>query len=174
MANPIVNKSLSDTETAVQNYLDSIGIKVSTVYCGETVRDANWQCDAWRITVAAGKVSHTFEYYTGLGHRVDNVTAKLARVALKNVSKNSIAWRDGVLNNQITVYPAVAGLLYSLQFDAGACEQSFDYWCSEYGYDTDSRKALETYLLCQQNAGKYNQLFSREQREIIAEMLQDY
>lgn len=174
MANPIVNKDLSKTEVAVQNYLDSIGVKVSVVYCGETTKDNDWLCDAWKITITAGKVGYTFEYYTGTGHRVDNASAKFARIALKNVSKHSIAWRDGVLNNQVPVYPAVAGLLYSLQFDTSTCEQSFDNWCSEYGYDTDSRKALETYLLCQQNGMKYNQLFSREQREELTEMLQDY
>ena len=102
---------------------------------------------------------------------MDNVAAIRA---LKNVGKHSIAWRDGGLNNQVPVYPAIAGLLYSLQIDAEACEQCFDIWCRELSYDTDSRKALETYLLCQQNGMKYNQLFSRKQREAIAEMLQDY
>jgi hypothetical protein len=149
MANPIVNKNLSKTEVAVQNYLDSIGVKVSVIYCGETIRDNDWRCDAWKITLTAGKSWYTFEYYTGLGLRVDNAAAKLARNALKNASKHSIAWRDGVLNNQVPVYPAVAGLLYSVQLDAEACEQCFDAWCCELSYDTDSRKALETYLLCQ-------------------------
>ena len=151
MANPIENKNLSETEIKVQNYLDSIGIKVSTAYCGETTRDNNWRCDAWKITLTGGKVSNTFEYYTGLGHR----------------KIDAFKW-------ECPVYPAVTGLLYSLQIDAEACDQSFDDWCSEYGYDTDSRKALETYLLCQQNGMKYNQLFSSEQREAIANMLQDY
>ena len=151
MANPIENKNLSKTEIAVQNYLDSIGIKVSTAYCGETTRDNNWRCDAWKITLTGGKVSNTFEYYTGLGHR----------------KIDAFKW-------ECPVYPAVTGLLYSLQLDTSACDQSFDAWCSEYCYDTDSRKVLETYLLCQQNGMKYNQLFSREQREAIAEMLQDY
>ena len=154
MVNPIANKKLSETDIAVQNYLDSIGIKVSAVYCGETIRDDNWRCDAWKITLTTGKVSNTFEYYTGTGHR--KITPIVGQVTV------------------YPVYPAVAGLLYSLQLDASACKQSFDDWCSEYGYDTDSRKALETYLLCQQNGMKYNQLFSLQQREAIAEMLQDY
>ena len=171
MANPIANKNLSKTEVAVQTYLDSIGIKVSVVYCGSTIRDNDWRCDVWKITLTSGKAGYTFEYYTGTGQRVDDAAAKLA---LKNVSKHSIARRGEVLNNQVPVYPAVAGLLYSVQLDAEACEQCFDTWCRELSYDTDSRKALETYLLCQQNGMKYNQLFSREQREAIAKMLQDY
>lgn len=150
MADPIVNKNLSKTETAVQKYLDSIGVKASIMYCGETIRD-NWRCDTWRITVVAVKVSHSFEYCTDLGHRkIDSFKRKCP------------------------VYPAVADLLYSLQSGTSACEQSFDDWCADYGYDTDSRKALDVYLLCQQNSAKYNQLFSREQREAIAELMQDY
>lgn len=45
-------------------------------------------------------------------------------------------------------------MLYSLVMDSDACDMSFDDWCSNFGYETYSRKALDTYLECQKNALK--------------------
>jgi hypothetical protein len=39
--------------------------------------------------------------------------------------------------------------------------QSFDEWCENYGYDTDSRKALETYLSCQAGEPKVRAICGR-------------
>jgi hypothetical protein len=33
--------------------------------------------------------------------------------------------------------------------DAGACETSFEEWCSDFGADRDSITSLHTYLACQ-------------------------
>lgn len=86
----------------------------------------NWQetADQWCITING----IGFEYYTGIGHR-DKKTDRPQK-------------------------PELSGVLSSLAFGAGACDESFDDWCSNFGFDTDSRKALETYLACQENASK--------------------
>jgi hypothetical protein len=39
-------------------------------------------------------------------------------------------------------------VLYSLVLDASAWRMTFDEWCSEYGFDTDSRKAHASYMQC--------------------------
>ena len=44
--------------------------------------------------------------------------------------------------------PALADVLYSLVLDAGAWRMTFDEWCGEFGYDTDSRKAHAMYSAC--------------------------
>ena len=43
--------------------------------------------------------------------------------------------------------------------DSGTCDQSFDDWCDNLGFDTDSRKALDTYLACQEQASKFRRTF---------------
>jgi hypothetical protein len=50
------------------------------------------------------------------------------------------------------VNPKALDVLFSLTIDASACDESFSDWCSNFGYDTDSRKALDLYLKCQANA----------------------
>ena len=43
----------------------------------------------------------------------------------------------------------ISELIYCILSDYA--DETFDDWCSNFGYDTDSRKALETYLECQNN-----------------------
>lgn len=45
--------------------------------------------------------------------------------------------------------PSAADVLYCLCADASALDEGFEDWCSNFGYDTDSRKALDTFLACQ-------------------------
>lgn len=47
-----------------------------------------------------------------------------------------------------TAEPTAADVLACVCSDARADEQSFEEWCSEYGYDADSRKAEQTYKAC--------------------------
>lgn len=68
--------------------------------------------------------------------------------------------------------PKLDDVLHSLVSDSDACELSFNEWCENIGYDNDSRQALATYLLCQENTHKLIKagINLAEQRE----RLQDY
>ena len=70
--------------------------------------------------------------------------------------------------------PPIAGLLNSLIMDSAAAEQSFSSWCDSYGFDVDSRKALATYMTCQENSDKLHKVFSQAQIAHIQELLQEY
>lgn len=50
--------------------------------------------------------------------------------------------------------PTLAEVLDCLASDASGIEnaRSFEEWASEYGYDTDSRKAERTYKICEKQA----------------------
>lgn len=85
-----------------------------------------------------------------------------------NWEDTAFAWRAWVNNESFKYFtgsglvnpngrpkpPTLDDVLYALVSDAEACDMSFDDWCSSFGYDTDSRKALDTYLACQRNATK--------------------
>ena len=70
--------------------------------------------------------------------------------------------------------PPIAGLLDSLIMDGDACSESFASWCDSYGLDVDSRKALATYMACQENADKLRKVFTHAQITRIQELLQEY
>lgn len=50
--------------------------------------------------------------------------------------------------------PSAADVLACLLSDASCAESSFEDWCSDLGYDADSRKALSTYEACKATAVK--------------------
>ena len=86
----------------------------------------------------------TFDYYTGIGHR----------------------------KNDRPVKPNIEDFLYSLTMDSGAINESFYDWCDNYGLDTDSRKALDTYEQCQKTAQKLQKLGFKLSE--LQEYYQDY
>lgn len=70
--------------------------------------------------------------------------------------------------------PTAAGVLYALLFDAGSVEgQDFAGWCGELGYSQDSRRALSTYLECQDIAQRVRALLGRDFAE-FAEAARGY
>ena len=60
--------------------------------------------------------------------------------------------------------PTLAEVLDCLASDASGVDnaQSFGAWASEYGYDTDSRKAEKTYNICVQQAQELKALLGQD------------
>ena len=60
--------------------------------------------------------------------------------------------------------PTLAGVLDCLASDASGVDnaQSFEDWASEYGYDTDSRKAEKIYNICVQQAQELKALLGQD------------
>lgn len=98
----------------------------TVTYKGLVKRD-NRDCYQWLFNINGSE----FEYFTGLGH--------------------SYKTRLGTLKPKV---PKIRDVLYALAIDANCASESFKDFCSEFGYSEDSRKALETYLKCQDNGFK--------------------
>jgi hypothetical protein len=56
----------------------------------------------------------------------------------------------------ITKDPGVADVLDCLAGDSSGVENAFGFedWCSDYGYDANSRRAERTYKVCQRQAAR--------------------
>ncbi len=70
--------------------------------------------------------------------------------------------------------PSAADLLYSVLLDASYSAITFEDFCNNLGYDTDSRKALETYLLCQENGKKLGEIFTNAEEAELNSLLEDF
>lgn len=82
--------------------------------------------------------------------------------------------------HQMTVYfsqgpaierePSAEDVLDCLASDYSGFDnaRSFEDWCGEYGYDTDSRKAEATYRAVQQQAEKLERFLTRELAQQLA------
>jgi hypothetical protein len=60
--------------------------------------------------------------------------------------------------------PTPKDVLECLFLDASSVEnsRSFEDWCSDLGYETDSRKAESTYIVCGRQASKLHRLLGED------------
>ena len=110
-------------------------------YNGVKTKD-NWQHFSWTVVSKGVEIN----YSTGVGHctKLKDAKPKDKKIIL------------GELNSQsVRIYvPKLRDILCSMASDAQCAQDSFEDFCSNLGYDTDSRKALETYLACQESGRK--------------------
>lgn len=55
--------------------------------------------------------------------------------------------------------PEVADVLLCLALDASGADQSFEDWCADYGYDTDSRSAERTWRAVRKQTATFRSFF---------------
>ena len=58
--------------------------------------------------------------------------------------------------------PKAKDVLDCLASDASGTENSFEDWCSEYGYESDSRKAERIYKACEHSAKRLKAFLGEE------------
>lgn len=102
------------------------GVTLDAVDCGVHTDDSNWQHREWRVTLKLQGRTFTSTYRTGIGH--DRKVSYSAKT--------------------VGVKPKPADVLYCLCSDSRAGEMHFHDFCSEFGYDEDSRKAETIWRAC--------------------------
>lgn len=106
-----------------------LGIEFEFTYLGlqSSEHDPNWCGDTWKVT---GKGDFTMTFRQGVGHR-------------------ACFWGSSHAQ-RVTAFivpPSAMDILYCVRLD-NPRDESFENWCMEYGYDTDSRKAEKMYRAC--------------------------
>lgn len=105
------------------------------------------ESDDWKDTAHQWRVTinrQEFGYFTGIAHRKGNTPTP----------------------------PTLDDVLFCLVSDAEAGCMTFSEWCACFGYDEDSRKALNIYHECQETYHKLRK--ARVNIEAERERLQDY
>jgi hypothetical protein len=159
--NPETDEVIGIYEVSIQHLRNPIAKE------GENWSDAS---DAWLVIING----QHFDYFTGIGHRkIDMSTCWGTKWSgdSKYVIQNRHKLRIEVLV-QVSkpVTPKFDSILACLVRDAVG--QTFDDWCSAYECETDSRKALQSYMDCQETAKKLR--LAKVPIEKEAERLQDY
>lgn len=119
---------------------------------GKTCCDV-WPCDVWRVTLTYQGRTYTTEYRTGIGHRRQSAERGFYREAA--TVKKKITARD------------VLDCLFS---DADSGGEMFADFCDNMAMSTDSRKALDTYLACQDTRRKLQTLLRADYSTIAEEV----
>ena len=160
----------NEIENAVDAYLGEMGVTYAVTLSDKGHDKGGWECDAWRVTFSRGKSAFSCPYYTGIGHRAIPEHAR----AIYNTSSRQLYDRRVMEQAAKPVLPRAASVLYALLRDAEAADMSFPDFCGELGYDEDSRKAFATYMQCCDTARELRAVFTRTERERLAELLREY
>ena len=68
------------------------------------------------------------------------------------------------------IEPSLEDVMTSLSLDSLSTNMSFDDFCSEFGYDNDSIKALKLYEQCKEDDVRLRKLFGEDYDEIMEEV----
>ncbi len=126
--------------TELEQALEKMDLKLTARYVGENTREG-WGADhdTWRVQVRRGQRAFTTDYSAGFGHRL----------------------------NDKPQAPKLADVLACLLSDASSGAESFEDFCSNLGYDSDSRKALATWRSCRRTAAAFDRLLGAETLEFL-------
>lgn len=116
----------------------------------DSVRPEPWECFTWLASLHYdGRFVTVPEYHTGIG-------------CVKETKR-----ADGKHLGNVAVTPSAADILYSMLMSMDSIDESFEAWCSNFGYDTDSRRAENMYHACKGEAEKVIKLLGRELADIL-------
>lgn len=146
---------------------NTYGTTITATYVGKQVErdDAGrpvWPYHAWDVTLTREGESITFPYRMGVGYEQTkcgkpkpSTIRYIARPenTCHHVRCESAGWQP--------TPPDLYTVLVSLKVDTTGGE-TFGDWCRSYGYDTDSRKAMETYLACQESEERSRKFFGSD------------
>jgi hypothetical protein len=172
---------LNDTDIKVQQYLNTLSVKYDAHYVGAV--GGKWPHDKFNVILTAKEKSPSlFEFSTGLGHRVKLKNYKIPSITSFNGNKHKelTGWTKAFISNDsfrpehVVVKPTAANVLFCILCDGTAVDVSFHDWASDYGYDTDSISARNTYDACCAIGIKLRTLFTSEERTALTALLQDY
>jgi len=178
----------SEADKAVAEYLASIDVSYSVHNLG--VRDDPWGdgktriVDAWACTFTRGKINERFDFFTGIGNRAPATSKQRVHASMgfpgltlndkKGLTSYGRRYLEKVESMRTPQAPTSATVLHSLLLDSLACGQSFESWAGDLGYDTDSRKAFDTYQACMRIGERIARIITPAQREHLDTLLQDY
>lgn len=131
-----------------KNFLLNIDLKVIPTFLTEKDLKDEWKRTSkkWQVKLIYFDKEYVTDFYMGCGLVDENGKPKK---------------------------PSKKDVLFSIMMD-DVSEMSFNDFCSEFGYDNDSIKALKIYEGCQRETEAYYDMFDSEEREILRELLEDY
>jgi hypothetical protein len=168
---------MSDSELTVA--LNEIGITSDARHVRFVSREPNgkraeWPHDVWSVTLHHGDKTHTTEFSCGIGHR--KLQAGFPKSNIRSGYKGTeyyverLGWLDDIKVAEAgfmkPVAPSTADVLASLLSDASGVGETFEEWCSNYGYSDDSMKAMETYRACQKTRAAMQRFLGTEMERL--------
>ena len=162
--------------TTVTQQLEELGFSISS----QLIRDEFCPHDrkgqsVWNCVISRNGKSESFEYSMGAAYR--EMPRPLSRNRWEPVQpylmrKLNVGEFDRLKKSRPT-QPEMDGVIYAIHSDSFCSDQSFEDFCCELGYDTDSISDKKTWEACRDNMFKFCNLAS-DLTDQLQEIFQDF
>ena len=158
-----------EVEAAADALLQAAGVSYAATLVQRGAKDdSGWEHDAWRIEFLKDGRKLEQSFRTGIGHRAPPGNTFAGR----KLRPGTLAWVEHE-NRKTPVSPKAASVLSSLVSDDTQGE-SFESWADNFGYDSDSRKALAIYMECQRQTDAAKRFFGHDVWASIVSTVEGY
>ncbi len=181
-----MKQEISTYEQQALDLLDKLGIKLEVTYLGykKHFEDDKEERDCYRMTLTRGRRSASFDFGNSIANSgikiVNKNNGKVMRQYrfdpkyIKNGKfdesgfKLKSGWQFASCDKIVLPKaPGAYDLLASItKYEVG----SFEDFCGEFGYDTDSRRAEKTYEAVKEEYAKVCSIFTDEEMEQLQEI----
>lgn len=176
-------KEKTEYDIQAEEFMGFTGLEIHKSYCGHYKRseDAKYIVSQWRIKFSRGKQEFWFDFSQSVHDSFSKTElGKLRRKSLDMQDYNYTAVRMLLETGVMGVGMFLPFILHyektpPSDYDILACltkydPGTFDDFCSNFGYDTDSRKAEKTYFAVQKEYQNLQNMFSEAELEKMAEI----
>lgn len=157
-----------------QHIIDGLGITIkalpthSNPCMDNDITASTDSMDHWSVQLLRpGYPTMTLIYSMGIGHRRIPSQPEKRYPLIRTLHDEDQAAKFK------PVKPKLIDVLYSLITDSSVIDSTFEEWCGEFGYDTDSRKAERIFQICSDQSVLLKRLLGNN-FESIQVALQDY
>lgn len=180
----------TDHKITIQSLIDTLGLTMTAEFIPmkRPVSEVKHPKLHWSCTFKRGKQSMTVGYHQGIGYvqGYQQAYGKSPYIRQCQETAYRMTCEDGRLykyDAALKYYrpigkqpaPNIIDVLYCLIMDSDVLERGgFEEWASDYGYDTDSRKAEQTYKLCLEQSLKLKELIRQDELDQLRDAYQDY
>lgn len=124
-------------------------------------------------TNTAGQITINSKYIGDKLWNADNYNNHIVTISHKGKRFSFDFWGSiidpCISNNEENIFA-----FYCCLTDGLIAKNSFEDFCSEFGYDTDSRKAEKIYKACEKSLKKFERVFDCDLYDLINEIQETY
>ncbi len=145
---------------------------------------------SWRVSLVKRIPVLTTNYFQGAGHtpngwsNVKSHYLHLIKMSIFETGRYPVSTPEVLNKTYNTIFnpktqplpePKLIDVMYCLVSDSSVIDHpNFESWADDYGYDTDSREAEQTYRQCLDIALQLRSILGNDVLEELKELFQDY
>lgn len=166
---------MANNQENIVNGFDFGYLPINITYCGKVIEGKNgWDHFLYFVNIGTGKDMFTTQYECGLGHIELKRKGSYWPMPNPPYRKGTVAYAEWAAQAYQPKAPRNSDIMYSLLLDSEASDYSFSEWCDNFGFDSDSISAFNTYQQCENIGKQLKKVFTNEQLQQMRVALDNY